>query len=134
MTQKSITIGQLARLAAVNVETIRYYQRIGLIAEPPKPDQGYRRYSHQVLDRVRFIKRAQELGFTLKEIAKLLSLSEARCGDVQALAELKYDNIQAKIADLHRLASVLKDLLLQCQANPDNAGCPIIQSLQPPQK
>jgi MerR family transcriptional regulator, mercuric resistance operon regulatory protein len=130
----SYSIGQLAKAADVNVETIRYYERLGLVMRPTKPDQGYRIYTQAILDRVRFIKRAQELGFTLKEIDKLLSLSEARCGDVQALAEIKYEDIQIKIADLHSLASVLKDLLVQCEANPDDAGCPIIQALQPPKK
>lgn len=131
VTQNNLTIGQLARLAGVNVETIRYYQRIGLIIEPPKPTQGYRIYSRRTLDRVRFIKRAQELGFTLKEIDMLLSLSEAPCGDVQAVAERKHEDILVKIADLRRLASVLKDLLAQCRTNPDETNCPIIETLQP---
>ena len=134
MTLKSITIGQLARCAGVHVETIRYYQRIGLIIEPRKPNQGYRLYPPATLDRVRFIKRAQELGFTLKEIENLLSLSDGNCADIQSLAEHKLNDIKAKITDLNRLVQVLEDLILQCRTNPDKASCPIIQTLQPPEK
>jgi MerR family transcriptional regulator, mercuric resistance operon regulatory protein len=83
------TIGQLAKVAGVNVETIRYYERRGLISQPPKPAEGYRTYPNATLARIFFIKRAQELGFTLKEINKLLSLDESHCSEVQELAEVR---------------------------------------------
>ena len=76
---ETMTIGNLAKAAGVNVETIRYYQRIGLVDEPDKPAQGYRRYPASIIDRIRFIKRAQELGFRLNEIIDLLSLNDGNC-------------------------------------------------------
>ncbi|MFQ5660890.1 MAG: Hg(II)-responsive transcriptional regulator [Gammaproteobacteria bacterium] len=130
----ALTIGRLAKRAGVNVETIRYYQRIGLISEPPKPGQGYRIYPAETLERIRFVKRAQELGFTLKEIEGLLALSGGGCDDVEALAQQKLEHVRAKIGDLKRLDRVLAQLLRQCRTNPDNTHCPIIETLQPPQK
>lgn len=128
------TIGQLAKAAEVNVETIRYYERRGLVTQPPKPDQGYRTYSKATLARILFIKRAQELGFTLEEIANLLSLGESPCQEVQGMAAQKLASVRAKMADLSRLETVLDDLLNQCAANPDQAHCPIIESLLPEDK
>lgn len=125
------TIGQLAKAAGVNVETIRYYERQGLITQPPKPAQGYRTYPKATLARILFIKRAQELGFTLEEIANLLVLGESHCSEVQELAEGKLVSVRAKINDLCRLERVLEDLVTQCRSNPDNTACPIVESLQP---
>lgn len=125
----NLTIGKLARDAGVNVETIRYYERRGLIERPAKPAAGYRRYDRETLDRVRFIKQAQGLGFTLDEIRGLMSLSGARCIEVQALAEQKLDSVRQKIDDLRRLESVLADLVRQCRAREDKADCPIVESL-----
>ncbi len=125
------TIGQLAKAAEVNVETIRYYQRRGLITQPPKPNQGYRTYPKATLARILFIKRAQELGFALEEIDNLLALGESHCSEVQELAEGKLVSVREKINDLRRLERVLEDLVLQCRTNPDNAACPIVGSLQP---
>ncbi len=125
------TIGQLAKTATVNVETIRYYERRGLIAQPPKPPEGYRIYSRATLARILFIKRAQELGFTLEEIANLLELGESPCREVQCMAAQKLASVRAKLADLRRLEIVLDDLLNQCAVNPDQTHCPIIESLQP---
>ena len=125
------TIGQLAKAAEVNVETIRYYERRGLISQPPKPAEGYRTYPQTTLARILFIKRAQELGFTLGEINNLLSLGESHCSEVQELAEAKLASVREKINDLHRLEQVLEELVTQCRTNPDNAACPIVESLQP---
>lgn len=127
-----LTIGKLAQAAQVSVETIRYYERRQLIEQPPKPAQGYRRYPKTTLARVLFIKRAQELGFTLEEIDNLLALGESHCEEVQGLAEGKLAEVRAKINDLHRMEQVLEQLLIQCRTNPDNAVCPIVESLQPP--
>ena len=130
----SRTISNLADAAGVNIETIRYYERRGLITQPPKPAQGYRTYPQTTLARILFIKRAQELGFTLEEIANLLSLGEAHCPEVQELAAQKLASVRAKMADLRRLEIVLDDLLNQCATNPDQTHCPIIESLQPDNK
>ena len=128
---ENYTIGQLAEAASVNVETIRYYERRGLIAQPPKPTEGSRTYSRATLARILFIKRAQELGFTLEEIANLLELGESPCREVQGMAAQKLASVRAKLADLRRLEIVLDDLLNQCAVNLDQTHCPIIESLQP---
>ena len=125
------TISQLAKSAGVNVETIRYYERRGLIEQPDKPAEGYRRYPETTLNRIRFIKRAQELGFSLEEITNLLTLGQSHCSEVQELAEGKLVSVRAKINDLRRLERVLEDLIAQCRSNPYSTACPIVESLQP---
>ena len=125
----NLTIGKLAANAGVNVETIRYYERRGLIDQPVKPKNGYRRYDKTILERILFIKKAQGLGFKLDEIENLLSLSNARCSEIQTLAEAKLGDVQLKIRDLRRLETVLADLVRQCNARLDKAHCPIIEVL-----
>lgn len=125
------SIGKLAQAAQVSVETIRYYERRGLITQPPKPAQGYRTYTKATLARILFIKRAQELGFTLEEIENLLVLGESHCSEVQELAESKLVSVRSKINDLCRLERVLEGLVTLCRSNPDNTACPIVESLQP---
>ncbi len=125
------TISKLAQEAGVNVETIRFYEKKGLIQQPQKPIQGYRQYPDETLERIRFIKRAKELGFTLDEIAHLLSLEELPCSQVQALSQHKLNTVQAKIKDLNRLEKALIELLKQCNNNEDESCCPVIDSLQP---
>ena len=124
------TISKVAKALAINVETVRFYERSGLIAQPPKPEIGYRHYSDETFSRIRFIKRAQELGFTLDEIANLLSLNDQPCSQVQGLAEHKLSAVREKMAHLRRLEKALKRLLAQCQENDDASYCPIIDSLQ----
>lgn len=124
-----MTISQLAKAAGVNVETIRYYERRALIEQPIKPKAGYRRYPQATLGRIRFIKRAQELGFTLNEIGQLLSIEQSPCGQVQELAGEKRQQILAKINDLQRLEAVLGHLIDQCSLNRDNTHCPIVETL-----
>ena len=104
---ESMTIGNLARAAGVNVETIRYYQRIGLVDEPNKPPQGYRRYPASIIDRIQFIKRAKDLGFTLNEITELLSLNDGNCEEARTIAEHKREIIQRRIEDLNAMESAL---------------------------
>ncbi|MAZ90014.1 MAG: Hg(II)-responsive transcriptional regulator [Cellvibrionaceae bacterium] len=128
------TIGQLAKTAGVNVETIRYYERQQLIEQPDKPLQGYRRYPEETLYRILFIKRAQHLGFTLTEISSLIELSQGHCSDVQHLAENKLTAVRQKLKDLRRLERSLKSLIDECRINPDEAHCPIIESLVPEHK
>lgn len=125
------TISKVAKELNINVETIRFYERKRLIVQPPKPKNGYRHYPDETMNRIRFIKRAQELGFTLEEVSRLLSLEDLPCSEVQGLAENKLNAVQAKMKDLIRLENALKHLLVQCNENEDEARCPIIDSLQP---
>ncbi len=126
---RGLTIGRLAREAGVHVETVRYYQRLGLVTEPPRPAQGYRRYPPETVERLRFIKRAQELGFTLKEIAELLALGDGHCREVQALARQKLAHIRARQRDLEAMAGALEDLLTRCEAGAEEAGCALVEAL-----
>ncbi|MCC6167806.1 MAG: heavy metal-responsive transcriptional regulator, partial [Caldilineaceae bacterium] len=112
-----LTIGRLARAASVNVETIRYYERRGLLPEPPRRDSGYRQYPPDSVARLRFIKRAQDLGFSLKEIAELLDLrvnTETACGEVMQRVETKVAEIEQKLATLERMRQILTNLLVHC--------------------
>ncbi len=125
-----LTIGKLADAAGVNVETIRYYQRRGLLDEPAKPPGGHRRYTAEQAKRLRFIKRAQALGFTLSEIGGLLRLDAGcACAETWALAARKLALIEQKITDLAELQKVLAGLLQQCAAGEGGAACPIIDVL-----
>jgi MerR family mercuric resistance operon transcriptional regulator len=125
-----LTIGRLAGEAGVNVETIRYYQRRGLMAAPDKPNQGHRRYGAEAVKRVRFIKRAQVLGFTLEEIASLLALDEARaCAETRGLAGHKLRAIEDKLADLKAMRKALTALMRQCDNGATRGACPIIHAL-----
>lgn len=125
-----LTIGKVAAAAGVNVETVRYYQRRGLLAEPPRPPRGVRRYSAETVARLRFIKRAQELGFTLAEVRRLLALGDPQsCGKTRALAAEKLALVRARLADLGRLERMLASLIRRCDAAKGKVCCPIIESL-----
>jgi len=125
-----MTIGGLARRAGVNVETIRYYQRLKLLDEPPRPPGGVRRYSDDAASRVRFIKRAQELGFSLAEIRRLLRLGEPQtCSEARSLAADKLALVETRVADLGRLRRVLQDLIGRCDQRRGKVACPIIEAL-----
>ena len=128
-SMSDLTIGQLARAAGVNVETIRYYQRIGLIEEPPRPAQGYRRYPRATVERIHFIKRAQELGFTLNEAAELMRLDIMDCAPARRLAEAKRREIQQRIDDLSAIRDTLTRLVERCRKPGPKPGCGIIESL-----
>ena len=124
------TIGKIAKLAGVNVETIRYYQRRGLLSQPEKPHRGYRRYPRDIVKHIRFIKRAQALGFTLNEVAVLMELEEARaCGVTRRLALDKIKAIDQKLAGLTSMRKALATLVQQCGTGRSTKGCPIIQAL-----
>ena len=103
-------IGQLAKTADVNIETIRYYERQGLMRQPQKPGVGYRMYGKEYLQRLQFIIRAKHLGFSLAEIKNLLVSPDGCCSDVQDLARQKLESINMKIKDLHRLETALQHL------------------------
>ena len=125
-----LTIGRVAKAAGVNVETIRYYQRLKLLEEPEKPLGGVRQYSDAVVARVRFIKRAQELGFSLAEVQRLLRLEDPQsCGAARALAVEKLALVESRLADLVRMRGVLKDLVARCELRRGKVACPIIETL-----
>src|SRR5437588_12721318 len=125
-----LTISQLAHAAAVNVETIRYYQRRGLLAEPLKPPGGHRRYPVDAVKRLRFIKRAHNLGFTLNEVRGLLTLEDGQsCRDTRLLAEKKLAVIENRLADLARMRKLLMGLIAECEAGKRPRSCPIIATL-----
>ena len=122
-------IGELARTVDVNVETIRYYQRIGLLELPEKPYGGMRSYKDQDLQRLRFIRRAQQLGFSLEDIRELLELSSSDCERVEKLAVEKLSLVKAKLRQLRRIESVLTMTVEQCARRKGNQPCPIIETL-----
>jgi MerR family transcriptional regulator, mercuric resistance operon regulatory protein len=123
-----LTIGKLAKQTDVTVETIRHYQRIGLLAAPKKPTSGYRDYPDDAVTSIRFIKRAQQAGFTLKEIATLLALDGAHCADARKLAEQKCQQIDVQIATLMTLRQVLQTLVDSCQQTAIANQCAILQA------
>ena len=129
MSMKPLTIGLLAKAAEVNLETVRYYQRIGLINEPIKPSQGYRIYPEESLSRIKFIKRAQQLGFSLQEIQELLELGEGNCEDIRLRAEQKQTQIDQQIKDLKILRSTLADLINSCHKSTKANHCAIVDTL-----
>lgn len=128
----TLTIGQVARQAGVGVETIRYYEREGLLEEPDRRESGYRQYGRGVIDRLRFIKNAQGLGFTLREIKELLHIhadEDATRAEVRRRAEEKVAAVEAKIADLQRVRAALAGLIESCDGEGPLDGCPIIAAL-----
>ena len=129
MQPTTLTIGRLARAAGVNVETVRYYQRLGLVDEPIKPERGFRQYPADTLDRIVFIKRAQQLGFRLQEIRELLELGDGHCADVRTRAEDKRRQVEAQIRDLRAIRATLDKLITACRAGRGDAHCPIVESL-----
>ena len=127
---EQLAIGAVAKAAGVNVETIRYYQRRGLVDEPSKPLGGHRRYAPSAATRVRFIKRAQQLGFTLEEVTSLLRLEDGQsCRETRLLAEHKLGVIEERITALARMRRMLKRLIAECAAGRRPRSCPIIATL-----
>lgn len=128
---ETLTIGQVAKLADVGIETIRFYEREGLIEEPPRRESGYREYTDDVVTRLTFIKRAQELGFSLKEISELLSLRlhpKANCAEVKKRAEAKVTDVETKMRDLQRMKKALMGLIASCVASRPVSECPILEA------
>lgn len=128
---ESLTIGRLAASGGVHVETVRYYQRRGLLPEPERPPGGTRRYGDADLSRLQFIRRAQAMGFSLDEIAELLKLQGQRaCARTQALTEHKLVDVRQRLQELRRLEQDLVQLIAKC-ANADSAGfCPTLDQLE----
>lgn len=130
---KNLTIGKLAKTSGVNIETVRYYERIGLIPKPHRKESGYRQYSLEDVARLKFILHAKELGFSLKEIRELLELRvdpETNCEEVRQQAELKITNIEKKISDLKRIRAVLLNLATACRERKQTDECPILEALE----
>lgn len=126
----SYTIARLAGAAGVHIETIRYYQRLKLVPEPPRPAGGIRRYSDADAERLRFIKRAQVMGFTLEEIRSLIALQARRsCRATRELAATKLRLVDARIRELRDLRKELAGLVADCDANTQDTQCPVIQRL-----
>ncbi len=131
----TFTIGKVARMAEVGVETIRFYERRGLIEEPPRRVSGYRQYPKDTVDRVRFIRRAKELGFTLKEIKELLDLRldpRTTCSDIRRRAETKIADVAQRVRSLQRMGRVLEKLAAECRGKGSVAAsrCPILDALE----
>lgn len=131
---QALTIGQLAKRAEVGVETVRFYERQGLLEEPDRRASGYRQYEESVVQRLQFIRRAKELGFTLNEIKDLLSLRldpTTTCADVKQRAESKIDDIEAKIRTLQRMKRALAKVTKSCSGNGQaTSECPILESIE----
>ena len=130
--EQTLKIGQLAQRAAVNLQTIRYYEREGLLPEPPRLSSGYRLYTDSVVRRVRFIKRAQEIGFSLAEIRELLSLradENRERNEVRAIAQAKIADIEDKMRTLKAMKTVLNRLTERCSGCGPASECPILESI-----
>ena len=128
--EQALKIGQLAQRAAVNLQTIRYYEREGLLPEPPRLSSGYRLYTDTMVRRVRFIKRAQEIGFSLAEIRELLSLrADGQRNEVRAIAQAKIADIEDKMRTLKAMKTVLNRLTERCSGCGPASECPILESI-----
>ncbi len=133
----AFTIGELAKRSGIGLETVRFYERKGLIAEPPRTDSGYRQYPEEVVGRIRFIRRAKELGFALKEISELLSLRvdpDTTCVDVRKQTEFKISDVEEKIRALRRIKTALKKLAASCVGTGPASECPILEALDSQEK
>ena len=130
----AMTIGKVARKSGVGVETIRFYERRGLIEQPPKPlNAGFRVYPQESIERIRFIREAQELGFSLCEIGELLSLRadpSADCADVRERAQDKLEEVRRKIAQLERIHAALEELIAACPAKGALRTCSILEAIE----
>lgn len=127
---ENMTIGALATAAGVGVETVRYYQRRGLLAEPPRPLGGIRRYRERDLGQLRFIRHAQELGFALVEITELLALDEGReCAEARRIAEAKLATVRDRLARLRSIERLLAEQVRACARSRGRSRCPLIEAL-----
>ena len=131
---KKLTISRLAESAGTHLETVRYYERIGLMPEPERSGGGHRHYAPLHLQRLKFIRRARDLGFGLDDIRALLKLSEPStmscCESVEKIAAHHLESVRAKLADLTRMEKVLSETVAQCGAHPQ--ACPVIEMLEAP--
>ena len=127
-----MTIGQVSKLTGVGVETIRFYERSGLLNAPERKSSGYRVYSEDIVDRLRFIRRAKDLGFALSEVESLLRLrvdSEVSCVQARQQALEKITEIEGKIQDLQRIRGALTELISACDEPREDTECPVLKAL-----
>ena len=132
MKTNGLRIGQVAKRAGVGIETVRFYERQGLIPEPPRTSSGYRQFPEETVGQIGFIQRAQELGFSLREIGELLDLrtDESTCNaDIRERAEAKIRDVDARIRDLRRMRSKLDEVTRACSASGTAAPCTILNAL-----
>ncbi len=126
----NLTIGTLAAATGVHVETVRYYQRRGLLREPPRPLGGIRRYDEHDARRLNFIQKAKHMGFSLDEISSLLRLEDgSHCQEARELGERKLGLVRERIAQLRKVERALQGLLAACRANAGSVSCPLISAL-----
>ena len=128
----TLSIGQVARRAGVGVETVRFYEREGELSEPPRRASGYRQYSEEVVTRLRFIKRAQQLGFSLKEISELLLLrvdAQTSCEEVKGRTEAKIAEVERKLVELQRMRQALLQVHALCTGPGPTSACPMLEAL-----
>lgn len=129
----AMRIGSVAHAAGVEVSTVRYYERRGLLAEPARTDSGYRQYEESAIERIRFVRHAQDLGFTLEEIEELLGLrvdDPSSCEAVEHATRVKLGSVDAKIRELRRLRGVLAALVRACEEKEPTAQCPVLGMLE----
>lgn len=129
---RGLTIGKLAKLAGVNLETVRYYERIGLMLPPDRTDGGHRTYDHQAMKHLAFVRRARELGFSIADIRALLTLAapgQNSCAEVKEVAGAHLASVKSKLADLARLETILSRTIAQCSENP-SPTCPVLNMLE----
>jgi Hg(II)-responsive transcriptional regulator len=127
-----LSIGQVARRAGVGVETVRFYEREGLLEEPPRRASGYRQYDERVVKRLHFIKRAQKLGFSLKEITELLLLrvdGQTSCEEVKGRTEAKIAEVERKLLELQRMRQALLQVAALCSGQGSASACPMLDAL-----
>lgn len=128
---RALSIGEVGRRSGVKVETIRYYERIALLAPPPRTQGGHRIYGDAEVKRLNFVRRARELGFTLDQVRDLLALADeprGHCAEVEALARTHLDAVHGRIADLERMEAVLAEMVTRC-AGGTVPECPILEAL-----
>ena len=136
MATQGLTIGRLAEASAVNLETIRYYERIGLMPEPARSTGGYRQYDDGHRRRLTFIRRARALGFSVADIRSLLELAQPErrdCEEVRVIAAAQLDEVRAKLSDLRRLEKILADALSRCGDEDVAASCRVLEMLEAPE-
>lgn len=132
-TTGGLTIGKLAARSGVNLETVRYYERIGLMPEPDRTEGGHRLYETTHQHRLAFIRRGRELGFSIEEIRALLELAETgnrSCQDVQAIAAAHLEDVRTKIADLTKLERILAVTVSRCASDTAAPSCPVLEALE----
>jgi MerR family copper efflux transcriptional regulator len=129
----SLTVGRVARMGGVGVPTLRFYERAGLLPKPTRTSSNYRIYSDDAVRRIRFIRRAQQLGFTLKEIKELLALRVSRrttCDQVRVRAQAKIADINERIRALRQMSRALTKFVDECDTHPNGAACPLLEHLE----